>query len=68
MKTPDLRVFAALEEGRNADQADIVIPDDYILAIISGYFEGVLEDYRIVSTYALSMEPDTNSQMLRDPS
>lgn len=49
-KEPYLGVFAALEEGGHADQADVVIPHDRVLGLITGDLEDVLEYYnKIVS-------------------
>jgi hypothetical protein len=38
-------VLAALEERRDANETDVVIPHDGILALIARYLEGVLEHY-----------------------
>lgn len=40
----NLGVFATFKERSHADEADIVIPHDGILVIVSGYLEIILED------------------------
>ena len=47
----DLRVFAALEERSDANEANIVIPHHNIILVISRYFEGVLEDCNCESAW-----------------
>jgi hypothetical protein len=39
----NLRVLAALEERSDADETNVVVPEDGILAVLARYFEGVLE-------------------------
>lgn len=42
----NLRILAAFEEWRNANESNVIIPEDSIFTLIAGDLERVLEDYR----------------------
>lgn len=44
-RVSNLGIFATLEERRDANQADVVIPHDDIFSILAWQSECVLEDY-----------------------
>lgn len=42
----NLRILAAFKERRNANESNVVIPEDSVFTLITGDFERVLKDYR----------------------
>ena len=46
----DLGVFQGFEEGRHANEPDVVVPYDYVLSILSRDLVRVLKHCQLVST------------------
>ena len=55
----NLRILAAFKERRNANESNVVVPEDSIFTLIPGDLERVLKDYRRYQHWVVRLDGES---------